>query len=160
LEALKLMISGGVVPGGYWRSTVWEIAVIWALAVSRRAFGCRYTLMMACPFTVVDSMRWMLSTLVVSTRSYEVVIRPSSSSVFSPLYCQATAMTGMLIAGKMSVGVRVITTGLAIRISSARTTKVYGRSRATRTIHIGARAYVATAAVAEAMSVGPSMRPV
>ena len=35
------MISGGVVPGGYWRSTVWEIAVIWALAVSRLAFGCR-----------------------------------------------------------------------------------------------------------------------
>src|SRR5262249_35755073 len=93
--------------------------------------------MMACPFTVVDSMRWMLSTVVVSTRSYEVVIRPSSSSVFSPLYCQATAMTGMLIAGKMSVGVRMITTGLTIRIRSARRTKVYGRSRATRTIHMG-----------------------
>ncbi len=25
LDALKLMISGGPVPGGYWRSTVWEI---------------------------------------------------------------------------------------------------------------------------------------
>ena len=93
--------------------------------------------MMACPLTVVDSMRWMLSTVVVSTRSYEVVIRPSSSSAFSPAYCQATAMTGMLIAGKMSVGVRAMTTGLAIRIRSARTMKVYGRSSATRTIHMG-----------------------
>jgi hypothetical protein len=33
-------------------------------------------------------------------------------------------MTGMLIEGKMSVGVRAITTGLAIRMSRARTTKV------------------------------------
>ncbi len=41
LEALKLMISGGPIPGGYWRSTVCEIAVIWALAVSSRAFGWR-----------------------------------------------------------------------------------------------------------------------
>ncbi len=55
---------------------------------------------MACPLTVVDSMCSMLSTVVVSTRSYEVVIRPSISSVFSPVYFQATAMTGMLMSGK------------------------------------------------------------
>jgi hypothetical protein len=47
----------------------------------------------------------------VSTRSYEVVIRPSSSSAFSPLYCQATAITGILMVGKMSVGVRAMTWG-------------------------------------------------
>ena len=52
------------------------------------------------------------------------MIRPSSSSALSPVYCQATAMTGMLIVGKMSVGVREMTTGLAIRIRSARTMKV------------------------------------
>jgi hypothetical protein len=38
--------------------------------------------------------------------------------------------------GKMSVGVRMITTGLSRRISRASTMKVYGRSRATFTIHI------------------------
>ena len=94
--------------------------------------------MMACPATVLDSMRWILSTVVVRTRSYDVVIRPSSSSAFSPPYCQATAITGMLMVGKMSVGVRAMTMGLTIRIRRARTMKVYGRSRAIRTIHIPA----------------------
>jgi len=42
----------------------------------------------------------------------------------------------MLIFGKMSVGVFRIATGLRIRISKARTMKVYGRSRAIFTIHI------------------------
>jgi len=54
------------------------------------------------------------------------------------VYCQATAITGMLMVGKMSVGVRLITTGLAIRIRRARTMKVYGRSSAIRTIHMRA----------------------
>ena len=49
---------------------------------------------------------------------------------------EATAITGMLIFGKMSVGVRRIMTGLANRISSAKTINVYGRFRATLTIHI------------------------
>ncbi len=40
--------------------------------------------MMACPLVVVDSMRWMLSTVVVSVRSKFEVMRPSSSSVFRP----------------------------------------------------------------------------
>src|SRR5690348_3318997 len=41
----------------------------------------------------------------------------------------------MLMFGKMSVGVRSITRGLITRISSARTTNVYGRLRAIWTIH-------------------------
>jgi hypothetical protein len=41
LDALKLRMRGGVVPGGYERITVCEIAVIWALAVSSRAPGWR-----------------------------------------------------------------------------------------------------------------------
>src|SRR5580658_7461844 len=45
-------------------------------------------------------------------------------------------MTGMSTLGKMSVGVRRITTGLRRRINKATTTKVYGRLRATLTIHI------------------------
>src|SRR5450756_796604 len=44
--------------------------------------------------------------------------------------------TGILMLGKMSVGVRTIMTGAAIRMSSASTMKVYGRLRATLTIHI------------------------
>jgi len=52
------------------------------------------------------------------------VIRPSISSGFRPVNCQATAITGMLMLGKMSVGVRRITTGLRMRIRSARTMNV------------------------------------
>ena len=44
--------------------------------------------------------------------------------------------TGMLMLGKMSVGVRKMTTGLTSKIISATTTNVYGRFRASRTIHI------------------------
>ena len=40
--------------------------------------------MIDCPLVVVDSMRWMLSTVVVRVRSKFDVMRPSSSSVFSP----------------------------------------------------------------------------
>src|SRR5712691_4665149 len=53
-----------------------------------------------------------------------------------PVYCHATAITGISMFGKISVGVRKIMTGLRTKMSTARTMKVYGRSRATRTIHI------------------------
>jgi hypothetical protein len=49
---------------------------------------------------------------------------------------QATEMTGISIFGKMSVGVRRITAGLSKRMRIARTTNVYGRLRANRTIHM------------------------
>ena len=91
---------------------------------------------MAWPLTVVDSMCSILSTVVVRILSYPLVRRPSNSSGFIPLYCHATAITGMLIFGKISVGVRRITTGLKTKINMAKTMKVYGRSRATLTIHI------------------------
>ena len=78
----------------------------------------------------------MLSTVVVRTRSNCVVIRPSISSGFSPVNCHATAITGMSMLGKMSAGVRLMTTGLAIRIRRATITKVYGRCSATLTTHM------------------------
>ena len=53
-----------------------------------------------------------------------------------PVYCQATETTGILILGKISVGVRRMSTGAAIRMRIARTTKVYGRLSASRTIHM------------------------
>ena len=46
----------------------------------------------------------MLSTSVVRPFSKGVVSRVSRSSGFSPVYVQATEMTGMSIFGKMSVG--------------------------------------------------------
>src|SRR3984893_13508223 len=63
-------------------------------------------------------------------------MRLDISSADSPPQFQTIATTGMLMLGKMSVGVRAIVNGPTIRISRARTTNVYGRRRATRTIHI------------------------
>ncbi len=50
-----------------------------------------------------------------------------------------TLTTGMLIYGKMSIGMETIETTPRTAISSARTTKVYGRRSASRTIHIFVR---------------------
>src|ERR1700683_263117 len=78
----------------------------------------------------------MLSTRVVRPFSKGVVRRVSKSSGFSPVYVQATEMTGMSIFGKMSVGVRRMTAGLSKTMRIARTTNVYGRLRANLTIHM------------------------
>src|SRR3954453_19239645 len=45
-------------------------------------------------------------------------------------------MTGISISGKISTAVLRMTTGAKINTSNAITTKVYGRSRASLTIHI------------------------
>src|ERR1700731_5035137 len=103
---------------------VCDAAVTWAFAVSMLAFGCRKILTTAVPFTVVDSMCSILSMSVVSRRSYTDVMRPSISSGFRPVYVHETAITGMLMLGKMSAGVREMTTGLARRMRSARTMNV------------------------------------
>src|SRR5258708_17854570 len=58
------------------------------------------------------------------------------SLALRPVYCQTTLTTGMLMDGKMSVGVRSRTNGVSNKSSKAATTKVYGRRRAKRTIHI------------------------
>src|SRR5437899_2157094 len=133
------MMRGGWMPGGSWRRMVCDTAVTCAFAVSRRAFGCRNILTIDWPLTVVDSRCSMLSTVVVSTRSNWVVIRPSISSGFRPVNCQATEITGMSMFGKMSVGVRRMSTGLSNKMSTARTTNVYGRCSATLTIHMSYR---------------------
>ncbi len=46
-------------------------------------------------------------------------MRPSTSSGLRPVYCQATETTGILMLGKMSVGVRRMSTGAAIRMRIA-----------------------------------------
>src|ERR1700733_9295956 len=129
-------MNGAAVPGGRLCSWLCEMLVICALAVSTLAPGCRNVLMIARPFSVTDSVCSMLLTTVVMLRSTFEVMRPSISSAFIPVYCQMEARTGISIFGKTSVGVREITNGLISRTSSASTMKVYGRERATRTIHI------------------------
>src|SRR6266702_3107729 len=64
------------------------------------------------------------------------VMRVYISDGTRPVYVQMMLTTGTLMAGKMSTGVRRIMTGAIRNSSSARTTKVYGRESATRTIHI------------------------
>jgi hypothetical protein len=63
----------------------------------------------------------MLLTLVVSERSKIETMRVSISEGARPVYVQITLMTGMLMLGKMSTGVRSKTTGL-IRSSTKENT--------------------------------------
>src|ERR1700679_3605802 len=88
------------------------------------------------PFSDCDSTCSMLFTVVLSVRSVIVTIRPAIWSAESPVYCQTILTTGILIFGKMSVGVRRIVTGPIISNKMDNTTKVYGRLKAKRTIHI------------------------
>src|SRR5262249_19799676 len=75
-------------------------------------------------------------TVVVNARSLTVTIRPSISVGDSPLNCQMTVTTGMLIEGKMSTDIVVTDSTPSTAINKANTTNVYGRRRASRTIHI------------------------
>src|SRR6266581_2708511 len=72
----------------------------------------------------VASMCSMLLTVVVSARSSVYTIRCSISFALKPVYCQMTLTTGMLMDGKMSVGVRNKTNGVSKRRSSDATTNV------------------------------------
>ncbi len=86
--------------------------------------GWKKILTMPKPAIDLASMCSMSLTVVVSTRSYGEVMRPSIWLGGRPVYCHTTAITGMLMSGKMSVGVRMAASGPTIRISSARTMKV------------------------------------
>ncbi len=118
------MISGGVVPGGMMRSNVWLMAVTSATPASIFASGWKKTRISPTPFSDCDSMCSMLFTVVVIARSETVIIRPSTSLGERPVYCQITDTTGMLIAGKMSTGVRAMVRPPTIAMSKAITTKV------------------------------------
>src|SRR5471032_1348515 len=75
LEAEYLMISGGVMPGGNWRSCVCSMAVTCAIAVWMLALGWKKILMTAMPASVCDSMCSMSDTVVVRLRSLDDVMR-------------------------------------------------------------------------------------
>src|SRR5712692_7912554 len=130
------MISGGVVPGGIVLRRVWLMAVTSASAEPMFASGWKKTRIRPTPASDCDSMFSMLLTVVVIARSEMVTMRPSTSFGESPLNCQMIEMTGMLIWGKMSTGVRAMVSTPPMAISIAITMNVYGRRRARRTIHM------------------------
>src|ERR1700722_4837338 len=78
----------------------------------------------------------MLSTTVVMFRSVTLTIRSAISLGTRPLKFQITLTTGMLMLGKMSVGVRRNERTPMTKIRMDITTKVYGLRNASRTIHI------------------------
>ncbi len=70
LDAEYLMISGGVMPGGSWRTCVCSTATTCAIAVWMLASGWKKTLMTVMPASEVDSMCSMSLTVVVRPRSF------------------------------------------------------------------------------------------
>jgi hypothetical protein len=123
-EAEYLMISGGVVPGGSWRTCVCEIATTCASAVWMFAFGWKKILMTDTPESDVDSMCSMSLTVVVRLRSVCPVRRLPISCGERPRKFHTTEITGMSISGKMSVAMRFSVSGVASRMSIAITMKV------------------------------------
>src|SRR5580692_11646283 len=105
-------------------STVCGTAVTCASAVSSFALGWKKTLTTDTPFIVWLSMCSMSLTVVGTARSKTAEIRPANSVGVIPVYCQTTATAGILIFGKISVGVRKIMIGLIMRINRAATMNV------------------------------------
>src|SRR5215831_13025181 len=118
------MMNGGLVPGGSWRTADCEIDVICATADSVLAPGWKNTLTIETPRSVCDSMCSMSLTVVVRPRSKPETMRFAISSADMPLYCQTAVTTGMLMLGKMSVGVRMMASGPTKRIAIAITMNV------------------------------------
>src|ERR1700761_320707 len=112
------------------------MAVTCAIPAYKFACGWKKILTTAMPFMDCDSMCSILFTVVVSARSVIYTMRSDMSWGEKPVYCQTTLTTGMSILGKISVGVLEITTGARMNNINDRTTKVYGRRNARRTIHI------------------------
>ena len=63
-------------------------------------------------------------TVVVNARSHTVTMRPCISVGVSPVYVQTIVMTGILMFGKISLGVSIADPMPSNAISSDRTTKV------------------------------------
>ena len=74
LEAEYLMMSGGVMPGGSWRTCGCIAATTCAMAVWMLAVGWKNTLITVLPTSEVDSMCSMSLTVVVRPRSLEPAI--------------------------------------------------------------------------------------
>ena len=118
------MMNGGFVPGGSCRMADCEIDVICATAASVFVPGWKNTLTIDVPRSVCDSMCSISLTVVVRPRSKPDTMRLAISSADMPLYCQTAVTTGMLMLGKMSVGVRMMASGPTNRIAIAITMNV------------------------------------
>jgi len=84
LEAEYLITSGGVMPGGIWRTIACTEEVTWASAVWMLASGWKNTLITAMPASDCDSMCSMSLTVVVSERSLTLVMRVPTSWADKP----------------------------------------------------------------------------
>jgi hypothetical protein len=134
LDAENLSTSGGVMPGGSWRTCDCMIDTTCASAVWMFAVGWKNTLMTVMPASERDSMCSMSLTVVVRPRSLWPAMRCPISCALSPLYDQMIVITGMSISGKMSTAILRSVNGVASRISIAITMNVYGRRRARPTM--------------------------
>ena len=74
-----MIISGGVVPGGNPRSTVWQIAVTCVSATEMLAEGRKNILITAIPLSDCDSWCSMSLTVTVNPRSELATIRSAIS---------------------------------------------------------------------------------
>src|SRR5450432_4592891 len=91
---------------------------------------------MEIPFSDCDSLCSTSFTNTFTARSELEVMRCSISCGCKPVKLQTRLITGMLMLGKISVGVRSSTTGVSSMITMAITINVYGLESAKRTIHI------------------------
>ena len=126
-----------MVPGGAKRSIVCDTPVICAKDSSSLTFGWKKYFTTEVPLRFWDSVCSTSLTMVCAVRSLCSTRRVAISSGERPVYRQMVATTGILMFGKMSVGVREIANPPSSVIRMARTRKVYGRLSASLTIHIG-----------------------
>ncbi len=126
VEALYWMIKRRrACPGGIWRKTVCATAVICATAAVHGSAGLEKHLddadaVVRGGFDVLDVIDRDGQRAFVDVDD-ALLDCPAASR---PVYCQMMLMTGMLMAGKMSVGVRNRMNGVSSTSSSAATTKV------------------------------------
>src|SRR6266404_1082389 len=130
-------MKGGVVPGGAERRLVCEIPVTCANDSSSLTLGWKKYFTTEVPLRDCDSVCSTSLTVVCALRSVPRIMRVAISSGDRPVYFHTVATTGILMLGKMSVGVRQIANMPSSVIAMASTMKVYGRLSASLTIHIG-----------------------
>src|SRR6202050_2656667 len=135
-EAVYARRKGGKVQGGAERSCVCDTPVICANDSSSLAFGWKKYLTTDVPVRFCDSVCSTSLTVVCAVRSVCSTRRSAISSGDRPVYFHTAATTGILMFGKMSVGVRRIENTPRSMITMASTMKVYGRCSASLTIHM------------------------
>ena len=85
VDAVYVMTSGGVVPGGRPRSTVWHAPVTCVIAMEMLTPGRKKILMTATPVSDCDSMCSISLTTIVDMRSELLTMRSAISLGDMPL---------------------------------------------------------------------------